>query len=145
MRSKGYSLIEILVALFILSVGLLAIAGMQLVALKDTESAYLRTIAIVQAASMLQRLEANETVSTRLHELKILNKQNESLLPQGKGEYHCVDKNCCIDLTWLKQGIQNLQFGKCYRGSLPRHDRSINNGNCYKISFKKFEPWFFIS
>lgn len=55
----GVSLIEVLVALLIFSIGLLGLAGLIIVSLRSTQSAYLRTQATVLAQSMANRMRAN--------------------------------------------------------------------------------------
>lgn len=95
---------EVLVALLVFSMGLLGIAGMQLNALKETEFAYLRSIAIVQLTSMSQRLIANRTLSSRQREFKIWNKQNQTLLPKGKGSFVCHEKSCLVTIEWVRSG-----------------------------------------
>lgn len=55
----GVSLIEVMVALFIMAVGLLGAAAMQLNALKYTDSSRYRTQATFIAYDMLDRIRAN--------------------------------------------------------------------------------------
>lgn len=62
-RAAGFSLIEVLIALVILSVGLLGIAAMVSVSLKSKESSYYRTQATELTYSMLDRMRANRTVT----------------------------------------------------------------------------------
>ena len=59
--SAGFSLIEVLVALLILSVGLLGLAGLQTKSLKDTHQSYLRTQATLDAYQILDCIRANPT------------------------------------------------------------------------------------
>ncbi|MBZ9566588.1 type IV pilus modification protein PilV [Modicisalibacter tunisiensis] len=53
---RGFSLIEALVALLILAIGLLGVAGMQLKALQSTHMGYQRTIATLAAQDLQERL-----------------------------------------------------------------------------------------
>ncbi len=55
----GFSLIEVLVALAVLSIGLLGVAAMQTMAVTTGQGAYLRTQAVFQAYDMMDRLRAN--------------------------------------------------------------------------------------
>ena len=55
----GISLIEVLVALLVLSVGLLGLAGLQANGSKFNNSAYLRTQAYIQAYDMADRMRNN--------------------------------------------------------------------------------------
>jgi len=58
---RGVSLIEILVALFTLSIGLLGLAAMQAKTLQFNQSAYLRTQATILANDIIDRMRANES------------------------------------------------------------------------------------
>lgn len=55
-RCRGFSLIEALVALLVLAIGLLAVAGMQLKALQGAHMAYQRSLASVIAIDAQERL-----------------------------------------------------------------------------------------
>jgi type IV pilus assembly protein PilV len=57
----GFSIIEVLVALVVLSVGLLGIAGLYVVTLQSGGTAIYRTQAVNLAADMADRIRANRT------------------------------------------------------------------------------------
>lgn len=59
LRQAGFTLLEILIALIILSIGLLGLAGLQANSLKNNNSAYQRTQASLLANEMLDRIRAN--------------------------------------------------------------------------------------
>lgn len=56
---RGYTLIEVLVALFIMSLGLLGMAGLQVTSLKQNQSAYMRSQATILAYDIIDRMRAN--------------------------------------------------------------------------------------
>jgi len=58
---SGLTLIEVLVALFVLSIGLLGLAGLQTTGSKFNNSAYLRTQAYIQAYDIADRMRNNLT------------------------------------------------------------------------------------
>lgn len=58
-RSGGFTLIEILVTLFILAVGLLGLAGLMVDGMRNNQGAYLRTQASILAYDMADRMRAN--------------------------------------------------------------------------------------
>lgn len=62
-NTRGFSLIEVLVALLVLSVGLLGLAALQTVALKSNHSAYHRSQATFLAYDMLDRMRANRNAA----------------------------------------------------------------------------------
>jgi len=54
--SRGFSLIEVLIAVFVISVGLLALALLQARALQFSQASYERSVAVVQANDLVERL-----------------------------------------------------------------------------------------
>lgn len=59
-RQHGFTLIEVLVAILVFAIGLLALAGLQLQTLRYAHSAGLRTIATTQASSLADMVRANK-------------------------------------------------------------------------------------
>ena len=57
----GFSLVEVMVALIVMSVGLLGIAKMQALALSSTTSARARSLAALEAASLASTMSADRT------------------------------------------------------------------------------------
>lgn len=58
-KQRGATLIEVLVAVLILSVGLLGMAGLQLTSLKGNQSAYQRSQATLLAYDVSERMRTN--------------------------------------------------------------------------------------
>ncbi|HFD80827.1 MAG TPA: type IV pilus modification protein PilV [Gammaproteobacteria bacterium] len=56
---RGFTLIEVLVAVIVLSIGLLGLAGLQATGLKNNHSAYLRSQAVTYAYDITDRMRAN--------------------------------------------------------------------------------------
>lgn len=57
--SRGTTLLEVLIALLVLMMGYLAVAGLQSVSLANNHSAFLRSQAVIQAHDMSDRMYAN--------------------------------------------------------------------------------------
>lgn len=57
LRARGFSLIEVLVALLVISIGLLGIAKMQALALANTNGGRLRALAAIEAASLAASMQ----------------------------------------------------------------------------------------
>ena len=57
-RQRGFSLVEVLVAVLVLSVGLLGLAGLQIAGLRSNESARTRTQVVIAAYDLADRLRA---------------------------------------------------------------------------------------
>jgi len=56
---RGFSLLEVLVAVVILAVGILGVAGLQVASMQQNRSALFRTQAVQLANDMLDRMRAN--------------------------------------------------------------------------------------
>ena len=60
-KIKGFTLMEVLVALAVLSIGLLGMAGMQLFSMKSSHNAYLQSQASFFAYDLIDKMRANPT------------------------------------------------------------------------------------
>ena len=57
--APGFTLLEVLIAIVVLSFGLMGLAGIQATGVRNTHSANLRTLAVQQAYDMADRMRAN--------------------------------------------------------------------------------------
>lgn len=58
-RARGFSLLEVLISMVVLSIGLLGLAGLQTMGLRNNHSAYLRSQATLLAYDIADRMRAN--------------------------------------------------------------------------------------
>lgn len=58
-RMNGFTLLEVLVALLVLSIGLLGLAALQTIGMKFNHQSYQRTQAVFQAYDIIDRIRAN--------------------------------------------------------------------------------------
>jgi len=65
-KNKGFTLIEILIAVVILAIGLLGLAGLQAKGLKNNQSAYYRSQATYLAYDIADRIRANFNEANKL-------------------------------------------------------------------------------
>ncbi|MGH8551522.1 MAG: type IV pilus modification protein PilV [Methylococcales bacterium] len=63
---RGFTLVEVLVAVFVLALGLLGLSGLQVASLQNNHSAYLRSQATLLAYDMADRMRANATALAAL-------------------------------------------------------------------------------
>ena len=59
-QMKGFTMIEVMVAIIVIAIGLLGIAGLQLLAIRNTTGAGLRTVATQLAYDITDRMRSNE-------------------------------------------------------------------------------------
>lgn len=62
-RQEGFSLLEVLVAIVVLSVGLLGLAGLQVVGLQSNYSSYLRSQASILSYDIADAMRANRAAA----------------------------------------------------------------------------------
>lgn len=62
-KQSGFTLLEVMVAVFVLSIGLLGLAHLQVTTLKTTQSADFKTQASLLATDMLNRMRANQAAA----------------------------------------------------------------------------------
>lgn len=117
-RMKGLTLIEVLVAVLILSIGLLGLAGLQTLSLRSNHSAYLRSQATILAYDIADRMRANRQpalsgsynialkstpatgssiAAIDLQEWKLA---LGALLPSGDGSIEIVGGNLTVTVSW---------------------------------------------
>lgn len=61
---RGFTLLEVLVALVVLSIGLLGLSGLQTSSLRNNHSAFLRSQATLLATDIMDRMRANRDAAT---------------------------------------------------------------------------------
>ena len=82
---SGFSLIEVLVSLLLLSFILLSFDAAEIVAFRKSRDAYYFSIAVNQLNAMKERLRVFKNHSGLEQQIELWNLQNQEVLPQGKG------------------------------------------------------------
>ena len=110
-RCHGFTMIEVLVAIFVLAIGLLGLAGLQAASLKNNTSAYTRSQEQLLAYDMLDRMRSNQQ--------GVANGNYDNLLSTTPTDPNCVDTGCTVAaLTmhdayeWSTLLAQTLPSGK---------------------------------
>jgi type IV pilus assembly protein PilV len=62
-RAKGFSMIELLISVVIMSIGVLGMAGLQIISMQQNRSALLQGEAMLLANDILDRIRANPSTS----------------------------------------------------------------------------------
>lgn len=96
----GYSLIEVVSALLVISMGVFAALSLQQKSLHAAQSTYWTSVAITQAQSLIEMLLANKDQKARDNELENENPIIASMLPEGLGSYQCVESVCEVRVQW---------------------------------------------
>lgn len=118
-RTGGFSLIEVLIALVILSVGLLGIAAMVAVSMKSKYSSYQRSQASALAYGILDRMRANRApAAASMYDVAVGNTVGNALTSQSisgppSGDCTGTSANCntsqiaALDLAQWKAELAN--------------------------------------
>ncbi len=129
---NGFTLLEVLIALLILSIGLLGLAALQANSLKINHGALLRTQATFLTYDMMDRLRANRTAAldgqcdiamgatisgTSMCAVDVTDWQDifvGALLPSGQGLIDCSTTTnvCVVTVQWDegRQGGSTITF-----------------------------------
>jgi len=59
LRQKGFSLVEVLIAVLVIAIGLLGLAGLQSVGVNSNHISYLRSVASIHTENMAELMRAN--------------------------------------------------------------------------------------
>ena len=121
-RQKGFSLVEMLVATLVLSFGLLGIAGLQTLSLRNNNNAYMSTQANLLAYDIVDSMRANRDAalnndynmsmggsvptSNALAQADLTAwLANLNVLPDGQGSVACNTSDVCqITVRWIDYG-----------------------------------------
>lgn len=143
-KESGFTLLEILIAVLVLSIGLLGLAALQITGLKSNQSAQYRSMATTLSYDMADRIRANKTAE-QADEYSI----SLGTAPSGSAT-NCTSSTCdtsamaTYDMTywkcslgnWNNETICGTTAGKlAIKGDLPLGDGSISKtGDIYTIT-----------
>lgn len=89
-RDRGFTLIEVLIALIVLSLGLLGLIALQTRSLAASHSAYLTSVASIQAMSLAEMMRANPKAADVYHDANLDEIGPPAPLKQCEGSNYCT-------------------------------------------------------
>jgi type IV pilus assembly protein PilV len=114
-RGRGFSLVEVMVALVVMSIGLLGIAKMQAAALSNTAIASTRSLAAIEAASLAASMHANRGYWSSPKVAASITLQGATVTPNVANPVDCTAATCApADLAeydlqqWTTAALQVL-------------------------------------
>lgn len=117
-RQRGVSLLEVLIAVLILSFGLLGLAGLQMTALRNNQSAHERSVAVMESYSITDAMRVDRinalngnfnlaidanpagTSFAALELIKWRNRLQNNLGADATGSVACNGARCTITVRW---------------------------------------------
>lgn len=105
---NGFSTLEILISLSLLSFALTLFGNNQLGAMKRTKQAYYRAVAYTQIQSLVERLQAFTSLHQRSSQIALWNENNRRLLPNGLGVCNSYSNRLKISISWTKDGTHQV-------------------------------------
>jgi type IV pilus assembly protein PilV len=139
-RQRGVSLIEVLMAVLIFSIGLIGLAGLMVMATRSNHTAYLRTQATFLATNMADRMRSNPvavwnnaynktlpTTATQTcdqgtpcnpaqlatHDLQMWNDQLQTFLPNPSATITCTSAQTGYTPVGTQVGMRPPYGGTC--------------------------------
>ena len=109
-KNTGFTLIEVLIAMLVLAVGLLGLAGLQATSLKNNQSAYNRSQATQLAYDLADRMRANVraviirtyiAIATRsaVRSSTLLRRHNTTCTPADMAQNDLYEWNLAVSTT----------------------------------------------
>ncbi len=103
-RHRGFSLIEVLIAVLILAIGLLGVAGVQMVSLQQTNNSFLQTKANLGAQDLAEHIRLNGGNALSSGDLtKLKNEVKSSLGDDSTVEVTINGSIATIKMTWKER------------------------------------------
>ena len=99
MQYTGFTLLEILISLFIFSLALLGLDAMQLTTLRQAKTTYYLSVTSVQLNAMAERLAATKGQQL-LESQQHWNEHNKEVLPNGRGTIRGEYPHVNLSLFW---------------------------------------------
>lgn len=115
-RQRGVGMLEVLITFFVLAIGLMGLAGLQIKSLQFNQAAYQRSQATVAAYDILERMRLNRPTAkgngynvnyggtggsgTAGTDIAAWQSFLSTTLPTGEGQISCASNVCTIKIRW---------------------------------------------
>lgn len=129
-NEKGFTLIEALIALVVFSIGLLGLAAMYSKSMMVTHSAYMRSLASIQALDMAERIRANIYLNHAASPYTLSVNDSTSSIQDVADRCNATSRCAATELrdwdidSWIDE-TQNL-FGALFQGAEIVFDSALN-------------------
>jgi type IV pilus modification protein PilV len=106
----GFSFLEVLIALMIMTSAFMGILHLQTLALQQVHASYYQNMAAFEAQALMERLRAEPSAAGFGQELTLAEPDIENCLPAGRGDYQCagIPIACTASIFWQDHGEHNF-------------------------------------
>lgn len=111
---QGFSLVEVMLSLLILSVGLLSFAQSQLMALRTSEQAYFINLADLKNNELAERVYNCDNQACIEAQLALAKEDITRLFPEGEGSLRKEGNDYQLKISW-----RSLYYHPKFKLSLP--------------------------
>lgn len=102
--ARGFSLLEVLITLFIMAVGLLSLAALQIQGLRAAHGALLRTQAVALTTEMAERLRSDGANGPNTADIQDWQTRIAQVLPGGDGSVEFLAPPDAVRVRWDDHG-----------------------------------------
>lgn len=138
---KGLSLIEVLIALLVLSVGLLGLSGLYLSSLKLSHDSQFRSLATIKAEDISEQIRAFGAPGAYLVEWQA---ELGALLPAGGGDVLDLGDRYEIRVWWQDRSsrfdIEAVDHGSVAACDLTDPEIAAEQARCFRYQVWKPDP-----
>ncbi|MDX1900840.1 MAG: prepilin-type N-terminal cleavage/methylation domain-containing protein [Gammaproteobacteria bacterium] len=127
---SGFTFLEILVSLFLLSIALFGLDVIHLRTLRDTQSAWYFSLATLQLNNLSEQLHAMHSESELAAIIQEWNMQNQNVLPKGRGSVVKNSATYQVTIAWGNDSApcthNHIDISGCLREDIPLAVHSLN-------------------
>lgn len=110
----GFTLIEVLVSLMLLSLILFALEAMEIVSICENQASYFLSLATVRLQSMTEKLRIIKHESVLALQMAKWNEENQQVLPNGHGVIQGTYPDYTVIIYWGEKvsSCEYIQLGQ---------------------------------
>lgn len=114
----GFTFLEVLISLVLLSITLLGLDAMEVYSLRSLRATYFVHLALLQLQNMYDRLLVAKPYHEISQQVIAWNKENQALLPEGKGYVEGYASSYTIHIAWGGEVIPCAQSVVAEKGCI---------------------------